>query len=111
MKLKPVTLMNDTVGLCKSNINQAVTKLQNTCQLISQAEEVLKQLRRKEMINLEYEMYAHHMDTARNLISKESLKGYKNSSMLTKELETALAEACDAVVKICVEAFGKSHEI
>jgi len=111
VKLKPVTLMNDTVGLCKSNINQAVTKLQNTCQLISQAEEVLKQLRRKEMINLEYEMYAHHMDTAHNLISKESLKGYKNSSTLTKELETALAEACDAVVKICVEAFGKSHEI
>ena len=56
-------------------------------------------------------MYAHHMDTAHNLISKESLKGYKNSSTLTKELETALAEACDAVVKICVETFGKSHEI
>ncbi len=56
-------------------------------------------------------MYAHHMDTAKKLITNESLKGYKNSSTLTKELEAALAEACDAVVKTCVEAFGKSHEI
>ena len=35
IKLKPVTLMNDTVGLCKSNINQAVAKMQGTVKIIS----------------------------------------------------------------------------
>jgi hypothetical protein len=63
------------------------------------------------MINLEYEMYAHHMDTAHKFLSKESLKGYKNSPVLTKDMEIALTEACDAAIKTCVDAFGKPHEI
>ena len=42
--------MNDTVGLCKSNINQAVAKMQATVKQINLAEETVKALRRKEMI-------------------------------------------------------------
>lgn len=73
VKLKPVTLMNDTVGLCKSNINQAVSKMQNTVKQISLAEETLKALRRKEMINQEYELYSHHMNTAHTFLTNGSL--------------------------------------
>ena len=34
-RLKPVTEMNNTVGLCKTNINAAITKLKLTCETLS----------------------------------------------------------------------------
>lgn len=56
-------------------------------------------------------MYAHHMDTAHKFINQDLLQGYKNSQGIKKDLEDALAEACDAVIKTCVDAFGKPIEI
>lgn len=42
--------MNNTVGLCKTNINAALNKLKHTCETLSQKEETNKILKRKEMI-------------------------------------------------------------
>ena len=51
------------------------------------------------------------MNTAQNFIQQGQLNGYKNSQQLVRELQTALSEACEAAIKICVDSFGRSHEI
>jgi hypothetical protein len=60
-RLKPVTQMNETVGLCKRNITESFEKIKGTCDALVQAEEASKALRRKDIINREPALFAHWM--------------------------------------------------
>ena len=45
-RLKPVTLMNETVGLCKTNISEAHKRIKGTCDALTQAEDAIQAMQR-----------------------------------------------------------------
>lgn len=101
-KLNPVTVMNDTVGLSKSNIAQASSRLKQTYELTQKAEEIVKMLKRKELITAEYEMYAHQMDEAKMFLDQDKLKGYLNQKQVYESIQKALEEASDLCIQFVI---------
>lgn len=102
VKLNPVTMMNDTVGLSKSNIAQASSRLKQTYELTQKAEEMGKMLKRKELITAEYEMYAHQMDEAKMFLDQDKLKGYLNQKQVYESIQKALVEASDLCIQFVI---------
>lgn len=102
VKLNPVTMMNDTVGLSKSNIAQASSRLKQTYELTQKAEEIGKMLKRKELITAEYEMYAHQMDEAKMFLDQDKLKGYLNQKQVYESIQKALVEASDLCIQFVI---------
>ena len=85
-KLQPVIAMNQTVGLCKSNLTQSVELIKVTVDALTQSEECIKVLKRKETLNNEPALFAHSLKTASQILQSNKLDHYMLKSEVVAQL-------------------------
>lgn len=107
-RLKPVTQMNETVGLCKRNITESFDKIKGTCDALAQAEEASKALRKKDIISREPALFAHWMKTGQQILDTRALDGYKDRDLAIGDLRSALN---DASANLLPHLQGDLHKI
>lgn len=83
-KLQPVITMNQTVGLCKTNLTQSVGMIQTTVDTLTQSEECIRILKRKESLENEPALFAHQLKTAAQILQSNKLDHYLLKQDLTK---------------------------
>ena len=106
-RLKPVTQMNETVGLCKSNITGALDKINTTVEALQQDEEAIKLMRRKDLLKNKPALYAHWMKIAQQILDSKALEGYIHKKKVNKDLQQALIDASDAIIPYIHESLHK----
>ena len=89
-KLRPVTEMNQTVGLCKVNITTSHDKIKATCEALQMAQEATKQMGLKDLIVEKPAVYAHWMKVGQQVLDQKNLTGYLHQDTVVGELKLAL---------------------
>ena len=85
--------MNETVGMCKNNIDDVLTKIRSTCDALTTAEKATAGLKSKDMISKNTAQFALWIEKGQQILDRNSLAGCKDRDVVTHDLQAALQDS------------------